>query len=151
MVLKLSIIVKVDHVEGPQHMFRFKSPPTMLGCEREPKIRAVSKDCVSPQPQNFQNDVISKKNLLAHQRSTFFLLKIICSFWILITTWPMMMDFRLNKSYKVMILHVLKFISCSRRLSQSGLTKCTNNLKAILRMRGNKRCENIIGCGTLYT
>ena len=35
----------------------------------------------------------------------------------------MTVNFRLNEPCKVMLLHVLKFISCSRRPSQSGLTK----------------------------
>ena len=63
----------------------------------------------------------------------------------------MTVDFRLNKPWKGMLLHVFKFISCSRRLSQSGLTKCIHNLKAILMMRGSKHCENTIECETSYT
>ena len=46
-----------------------------LGCEHASmSLRMVSRNCVSPQPQKFQNDVISiKKNWLTNQILKFFI------------------------------------------------------------------------------
>jgi len=75
-----------------------------LRCEHaNVSLRVVSKDCVSPQIQNLQNDVISREIWLKNQRSTFFSIN---SIFIENDYFPMTVDFRLNKPHKVLLLHV---------------------------------------------